>query len=262
MGLLKSLLKALGPPDDPPKPGTWMRLYSDALGGSVRAPERADEEGFIDGTGPDGLVWSLRVIQRVEGDSETVEQHHILWNTDAVRLDDVVLVIGSSASDADLWLGMDGIDVRGDKSLANADAAIDELERLVQRAQSGAISGQEFMNRLGSSGGDNPMLRFMNRAKRFTLPHPLAAPWHAFTTDAVAAARLLTPVVMTRLEALRDRLYGAERWIRVWVGAPNVRIQAYLADPEPRDYQNIVALGLDLARAARPIAERGSSRNS
>jgi hypothetical protein len=122
------------------------------------------------------------------------------------------------------------------------------------------ISGQEFMNRLGNSGGDNPMLRFMNRAKPFTLPHPLAAPWHAFTTDAVAAARLLTPVVMTRLEGLRDRLYGADRWIRVWVGAPNVRIQAYLADPESRDYQNTVALGLELARAARAIGNRAAVR--
>jgi hypothetical protein len=237
-----------------------MASYSEALGGSVRAPQRADEEGFIDGSSPDGLTWTLRVIQRVEQDSDTAEQHHILWNTDAVRLDDVVLVIGSSASDADLWLGMDGIDVRGDKSVADADAAIDELERLVQGAQSGALSGQEFMEKLGRSGGDNPMLRFMNRAKPFTLPHPLAAPWHAFTTDAVAAARLLTPVVMTRLEGLRDRLYGADRWIRVWVGAPNVRIQAYLADPESRDYQNTVALGLELARAARAIGNRAAVR--
>ena len=251
MGFLKSLLKSIGS-SEAEKPGAWLGEYAQSLEGQIRPPAHDDEEGLIDGTASDGIAWTLRVLRRTEADSENPsEYHHVVWHTDAVRRDDVVLVFSSAGDDAGRWVGVDGIHVRADEHMSKLDSAFGDLDRLVKQAQSGKVSGQGFIDQLSTMADGGRMAAFVKRAARFALPHPLAAPWHALTTDPVLAARLLTPAVIARIEAWRATGDRFDAWIRGWVGAPNVRLEAYLVDPGPRGYRTVVEIGLALARAAR-----------
>jgi len=154
------------------------------------------------------------------------------------------LVFGTAASDARLWGGLDGINIRADQIERGLDDAIAELERLVG---SGA-SGDAFLNQLGTvKGGSMPA--FVERAKPFTLPHPFSPPWHGLALDPNAAARLFTSDVIRRIDACEAIQDAAGGWLRVWVGGPNLRFEAQAVDPAPDSYRHLVDAGLTLARA-------------
>jgi hypothetical protein len=108
MGLLNSLFRAgsARPNEDH---GNWLRPYADVLGGRFRQPEHHDEHGFIDGA-TDAISWTLRILARKEPDSDSHRAyHHLLWHTDSVRVDEIVVAFGNSSSHVGLWDGRDGM---------------------------------------------------------------------------------------------------------------------------------------------------------
>ena len=254
MGFLKSLFKSITSVEAAEKRGEWLRSYAETLGAAARSADHADEEGIIEGTSTDGIAWRLRVLQRNDRDGDSpFDFHHVLWHTDAVRLANVILVFGSHPRDVAMWGGLDGIHVRGDENLARLDAAFNELGRLASEAQSGVLPVEELVRKLSHVPADAVMTIFSQRAKRFPLPHPLSSPWHAMTIDPAAAARLLTPTVLTRLEEWRAQPWSSSSWIRAWIGGPNVRLESYLVDPGPAGYERVIEVGLGLARESNQL---------
>ena len=254
MGFIKSLFRNITAPIVQEKPAEWLRSYAEALGGVARRPDYDDEEGVIDGASADGIAWSVRVLRRNDRDGDSpFDYHHVLWHTDAVRVANVALVFGSHPRDVGVWGGLDGIHVRGDENLARLDAAFNELGRLASEAQAGVLPVEELVRKLKHVPADAVMTIFMQRAKAFPLPHPISAPWHAMTIDPVAAARLLTPTVLTRLEEWRAQPWSSSGWIRAWIGGPNVRLESYLVDPGPPGYERVIEVGLALARVSNEL---------
>jgi hypothetical protein len=94
-----------------------------------------------------------------------------------------------------------------------------------------------------------PLVRFVEKAAPFQLPHPLAAPWHALTVDPVLAARVLTPAVVVRIEEWRAKAPTYDSWIRAWVGGSSVRLESWLVDPDTATYRRLIDLGVELTRA-------------
>ena len=252
MGLLRSLLKSLGAPEATAKPSRWLVDLAGSIGRVAVASDDPEDEGIIEGGTDDGLAWTLRMLTRVEPDADSPrEQHHVLWHSSSVQVDDVVLVFGSSSHDAGLWAGLDGITVRGAAIDAQMKTAFDALEQLVKRAESGALSPQGFMEEMSRPNRDARMPNFVHRASPFALPHPLSTPWHALTVDPVLAARVLTPEVIVRIEEWRAKAPTYDSWIRAWVGGPNVRLECWLVHPDPVTYQRLIDLGVTLTRATR-----------
>jgi hypothetical protein len=252
MGLLRSFLKSLAAPHETAKPSPWLVVLGESLGKSAIQSDDQDDEGIITGGTDDGLGWTLRVVTRIEADADSrPEQHHIVWQCQSIELTDVVLVFGSSSDDAGLWAGLDGVTVRGGALDDQMKGAFDALDHLVWRAESGSLSRQGFMEAMAQPNRESRMATFVEHATSFALPHPLSAPWHAYTTDSVMAARILTPAVIVRIEEWRAKAPTYDSWIRAWVGGPNVRLECWLVDPESTTYRRVIELGLALTRATR-----------
>jgi hypothetical protein len=256
--------------------GEWRRnaryrRLARELGGEFRAAVIEGEVAEICGTSEDGLTWTLRLVYDYS-ESEDESGCHLIWQTQAVALDQVVAVVGDGPGDERLggtWAWHSGQSpVESDRARAaafdaNLRGLIDRLDRASRpRADPGSAEAPAFTQDpsgfdiarglLGATRKEiaRPMQAFFNGASPFALPGSLAGVWHAFATDESTLGRALTHDVASQLHDWHARNYHpTEGFLRMWVGGPDLRIEARTRDASIAAYRTVIDLGLMVARS-------------
>jgi hypothetical protein len=259
-----------------------LRHYAESLGAQLLKPALEGEVAQIIGTTTDGIAWQLRLIYDYH-ETEDECGHHLLWATDVVRLTQVRFVLGNGPDDDQLsgtWLWHSGRSPEEmkrdaaetfDRSLFSLIEQIPALTQLGPEQKTATLGKPPDQIRTGDvlaslTGSVREHLRdetrnFVESARRVQLPPSLASVYHAFTIDDGLAASLLAPPVERLLRNWHDQYHHpADGYLRVWVGGPNLRIEARIQDASPEAYRHIVELGSLLARiAAQPTSSPPSA---
>ena len=240
-----------------------LRKHAARLGAQLLGPFTREEIAQLTGT-TTRIAWNIRVLDDYE-DSEDERGHRLLWSTDLVRADKIMLVIGNGPHDADLstWRAdrLERDTWQRSSAYASAQAEFAELsrrldeEKIFKEAKRDPVAAgrrlQALMERYPTKLTFGPPLveTFVGAGRAVALGTHLADHYHAFTVDDAVAARVLAPPADRLLQEWRKRYSHDDDWLRVWVGGPNLRLEARVAYPSPAAYRDIVELGVALARA-------------
>lgn len=211
-----------------------------------------------------GIEWTLSVCPALENPDGPKLPDTIWWATDAVTSASFQAVIGYARAGTVDWTGQGG--VKHYEQLADAtDAILAEIGEAAEVAI--RTADRDFVRQLEAIEQrrirEYPWLTigpFIDSAHHVSLDDPRLEDVEIKAADATVGCRVLSQRVLDALAACKAVVNDSNAFLRVWLGAPNLRISvgSVIADEDERTaaLENVVELGIAIADAWRSPARQ------
>jgi len=215
-----------------------------AAGLGWRDESRLDDEKWpIRYTGAtDGIPWRLSVDPAIDNPDGEKVPDRFWWTTDAIQSDAFFLIAGYSRYGSLDWVGQVGV-----QNYREIEQAADALVA--------ALEASRWPTTL-----DAPWLAigdFVDRASTLQLDDRDLWDVEIKAAEPDRVRQWFDRRVIAALHALKALVTGSESSFRIWLGAPNLRIQVHtvVADEErrPEIMKAVVELGAAVARRHRDV---------
>jgi len=237
-----------------------------AVSGSMR-PQKSragrDERWPIRSSGTsEGVTWTLAASPAVPNPDGRNAPDVIWWASDAVSVDGFLAVVGYAVRDQLDWPGHFGV-----QNLEEAEDVVDGV--LAQIVGPDAVSDVAAAE--ARAYREHPWAtldQFLERATDLTVSDTRLRDLQIKTTEPELVSRVLTDRVIGALERAKFLVNDHAASLRIWVGAPNLRIHlASVIDDDRQDdrpvvLQKVVDLGVALARSYQSASQTGVSRRT
>jgi hypothetical protein len=209
-----------------------------------------------------GVEWVVWVSPAIENPDGEPAPDQIWWESDAITAGEFLVVAGYARFEPIDWTGQPG--VRSPEEIEAAlEAMMTDLEGTVV-ADGTAVDGAELQAVDARAARENPWLTigdFLARALDVRLDRTDVRDVQVKARDVSLARLLADGAVVPALEACVRRVRTPESSLRIWVGAPNLRIS--LTTPvDPADWADVlsevVALGVGIGRGFGGMAASGT----
>jgi hypothetical protein len=203
----------------------------------------------------DGIAWRLVARPGVETSEGPKGADTFWWETDVVRGDAFLMLIGVTVTGNLDWRRQPGV-----RRAADLERALDHVVEAIDHPSSGGdlrtVDAETVRTHPWVTIGD-----FLARARTVTLADRGLPRVHLTALDPAPAAIGLTPRTVAALAACAARVTDADDALRIWMGAPTLRLSltATIDDAE-RDVviASVVELGVALAAWGRDRLAMGS----
>lgn len=229
-----------------------------AMGGRVVDPFRDGEVARYAGTA-DGIEWTLRVASM--DDPETSRKTALIWETESVRCDRVLAIIGNDVNTGEsMWGQLAGSGYRLDvdptvdieREMARTNPVAQEIEELRKREpdpQRWFAAAQDVARRHGMTGQPPPVVAFGQSAHEVKALAGLPDGFRVFADDDGVAGRIMSREVIAAV----SRWYASHQgFLRIWAGGPDVRFMVSEINwPATESFRDLLDLGLLVARGTK-----------
>jgi hypothetical protein len=235
-----------------------------AMGGTVIEPLQDREVARYTGT-VDGIAWTLRVASI--DDAETPRNTRLIWATESVRSDRVLVIMGNDINTGEsMWGQLVGSGYRLDvdptadaeREVAGTRAMAEEIEELRKRepdAQRWFAAAQEIARRHGIDGQPPPVVTFGQSAREMGRRPGLPDGFRVFAHDESVAQHIVDGDVISAISRWHASHQG---FLRIWVGGPTLRFMVTeIRWPSPESFRDLLNLGLLLAKGMKMPAAPG-----
>ena len=209
-----------------------------------------------------GVEWVLWVSPAIENPDGEPAPDQIWWESDAITAGEFLVVAGYARFEPIDWTGQPG--VRSPEEIEDAlEAMMSDLEGTIVPDGSG-VDGAVLQAVDERAARESPWLTigdFLARARDVQLDRPELRDVRVKARDVSLARLLADGAVVPALEACVGRVRTPESSLRIWVGAPNLRIS--LTTPvDPAEWADVlsevVALGVGIGRGFGGLAASGT----
>jgi hypothetical protein len=235
---------------------------AEAMGGRVIEPFRDREVARYAGT-MDGIEWTLRVVSI--DDVEAPRNTTLIWETDSVRSDRVLAIVGNDINSGQSMLSqLSGSGYRLDvdptvdidREMARTNPAAREIEELRKREpdpQRWFAAAQDVARRHGIDGRPPAVITFGQSAHEVTSDlGGLPVRFRAYADDHTAARRIVSPEVIATIARWHSRHQG---FLRIWAGGPHLRFMLTEINwPPAESFRHLLDLGLLLAQGMMALS--------
>ena len=192
----------------------------------------------------EGVEWTLAVSLALDNPDGEKLPDQIWWETNDVAAPAFLLIAGYARFGTLDWAGQGGVREYGELE--------DALDTVMYHLEGGDLQGTE--DRVLR---ERPWLtidQFLNEAQDVRLERSGLEQVQVRARDAAFARELIGERVAAALLKCTQRVSTTESFLRIWLGAPNLRIHlAVPIDDEPQRaivVHDVVELGVALARSA------------
>jgi hypothetical protein len=191
----------------------------------------------------EGIDWTLSANAQAEEISGIEDEDEIWWSSDTVQSEEFVLVIGYPAYRVRDWAGHSGVQDYEDIDRAMK-AAFDQLARAAESLES---MGDQWRRKWPWVA----LSSFLETAHDVPVGRPELDEVVVKARDPELARRLLDGAVVSALDQCRPLLAGTYSRFRIWLGAPNLRLQVTTVCGQRKleVFQRAVDLGVAVARS-------------
>ena len=235
-----------------------------AVAESLRRSRRDKSRAGLDERWPirqsgtsESVTWTLAASPAVPNADGRNAPDVIWWATDAVRVDAYVAVVGYALRDQLDWPGHFGV-----QNLEEVEDVVDGV--LAQIVGPDAVSDVAAAE--ARAYREHPWAtidQFLGRATDLTVSDRRLRDLQIKTTEPELMTRVLTDRVVAALEGAKFLVNDHAASLRIWVGAPNLRIElASVIDDDRQDdrpvvLQKVVDLGVALASSYQSASRTG-----
>jgi hypothetical protein len=225
----------------------------------------ADDKWPIRYLGSDqGIDWVVWVSPALDSPDSKPAPDQIWWETDAITASEFLIVAGYARFEPIDWTGQPG--VRCSEEIETAlDALVNDLEGTVVPAAPGgdaavlqAVDARAARERPWLTIGD-----FLNEARDIRLDRRDVRDVQVKARDASFARLFVDDGVVPALRACLSRVRTPDSSLRIWVGAPNLRISLLTPIGGRTDWSDVLAevaaLGVGIAEAFGGRAASGNA---
>jgi hypothetical protein len=225
----------------------------------------ADDKWPIRYLGADrGIDWIVWVSPALDSPDGTPAADQIWWETDAITASEFLIVAGYARFASVDWTGQPG--VRCSEEIETAlDALVNDLEgTVVPAAPGGDAAVLEAVD--ARAARERPWLtigHFLDEARDIRLDRPDVRDLQVKARDASLARLFVDDGVVPALRACLGRVRTPDSSLRIWVGAPNLRISLSTPVGSGTDWSEVLsevaALGVGIAEAFGGMAASGNA---
>jgi hypothetical protein len=209
-----------------------------------------------------GVEWVVWVSPAIENPDGEPAPDQIWWESDAITASEFLVVAGYARFEPIDWTGQPG--VRSPEEIEEAlEAMMSDLEGTIVPDGTG-VDGAVLQAVDERAARENPWLTigdFLAKAHDVQLDLPELRDVQVKARDVSLARLLADGAVVAALEACVRRVRTPESSLRIWVGAPNLRVS--LTTPvDPTEWADVlsevVALGVGIGRGFGGLAASGT----
>jgi hypothetical protein len=235
-------------------------VCAQAMGGRVIEPFREREVARYAGA-VDGIEWTLRVASI--DDAETPRNTTLIWETESVRSDRVLAIVGNNINTSEsTWGQLVGSGYRLDvdptvdieREMERTNPAAKEIEELRKREpdpQRWFAAAQEVARRHGIDGQPPPVVTFGQSAREMTARLGLPDGFRVFADDDDVAGRIVSSEVIAAISRWHASHQGS---LRIWAGGPDLRLMVTEINwPPTESFRQLLDLGVLLAQGMNAV---------
>jgi hypothetical protein len=209
-----------------------------------------------------GVEWVVWVSPAIENPDGEPAPDQIWWESYAITASEFLVVAGYARFEPIDWTGQPG--VRSPEEIEDAlESMMSDLEGTIVPDGTG-VDGAVLHAVDERAARENPWLTigdFLAKARDVQLDRPELRDVRVKARDVSLARLLADGAVVAALEACVRRVRTPESSLRIWVGAPNLRI-SLTTSVDPAEWaevlSEVVALGVGIGRGFGGIAASGT----